>query len=133
MGSWQGVFRAIQIARGKLRFPLSFLSPFLLSATEILADLFILPAPVLDLVQRAASTVFTNPTAGTDNADTSTSEQGDAAEESDDDLYNYGPAPTSKPALIDTMVRIPIDLDGAIARSKDENAADTSASASVST
>lgn len=60
------------------------------------------------------------------SADTST-------EEDDDDLYNYGPAPTSKPALIDTMVRIPIDLDGAIARSGDDNAAaDSSASASVS-
>lgn len=71
-----------------------------------------------------------NPTAteGNNSADTSAEQ-----EEDDDDLYNYGPAPTSKPALIDTMVRIPIDLDGAIARSKDENAADSSASVSAST
>ncbi|SPC63677.1 uncharacterized protein UHOD_00962 [Ustilago sp. UG-2017b] len=91
MGSWQGVFRAIQIAR--------------------------------------ASTLFMNPggTEGNNSADTSTEQ-----EEDDDDLYNYGPAPTSKPALIDTMVRIPIDLDGAIARSKDENPADSSASVSAS-
>ncbi|SPO20301.1 uncharacterized protein UTRI_00700_B [Ustilago trichophora] len=90
MGSWQGVFRAIQIAR--------------------------------------ASTVFTNPSSATaepGSADTSTEDA-----ESDDDLYNYGPARTSKPALIDTMVRIPIDLDGALARSKDEGAAaDSSVSA----
>ncbi|GAC99365.1 DASH complex subunit Dad2 [Pseudozyma hubeiensis SY62] len=92
MGSWQGVFRAIQIAR--------------------------------------ASTVFMNPpSTEPTSADTS------AEQDSDDDLYNYGPAPTSKPALIDTMVRIPIDLDDAIARSKDETnaAADSSeACASVS-
>lgn len=56
------------------------------------------------------------------SADTST-------EQDDDDLYTYGPASTSKPALIDTMVRIPLDLDGAIARSKDESA-DVSASVS---
>ncbi|TKY90846.1 hypothetical protein EX895_000844 [Sporisorium graminicola] len=86
MGSWQGVFRAIQIAR--------------------------------------ASTVFTNPSATDANssADTSTEE--------DDDLYTYGPASTSKPALIDTMVRLPLDLDGAISRSKDDSAADSSASVS---
>lgn len=64
-----------------------------------------------------------------------TSADTSAEQDSDDDLYNYGPAPTSKPALIDTMVRIPIDLDDAIARSKDESnaAADSSeAGASVS-
>ena len=75
--------------------------------------------------------MFTNPatTAEDDtSADTSANQDDD-----DDDLYNYGPARASKPALIDTMVRIPIDLDGAIARSRDENAADTSASASIST
>lgn len=65
-----------------------------------------------------------NPAAAeTNSADTS------AEQEEEDDLYNYGPAPTSRPALIDTMVRIPLDLDGAIARSKDDSAADTSASA----
>lgn len=86
----------------------------------------ILTLPLLHAT--AASTVFMNPAGveGSTNADTS------AEQEEDDDLYNYGPAPTSKPALIDTMVRIPIDLDGALARSKDE-AADTSASASIST
>lgn len=88
MGSWQGVFRAIQIAR--------------------------------------ASTVFTNPAAYETKAADTSEEQ-----EEEDDLYNYGPAPTSKPALIDTMVRIPVDLDGAIARSKDDSALDTSA-ASIS-
>ena len=70
-----------------------------------------------------------NPTGTEGNsssADTSTDQ------EEDDDLYTYGPATTSKPALIDTMVRIPIDLDGAIARSKDENAADSSTSVSAS-
>ncbi|KAJ1030084.1 hypothetical protein NDA16_000997 [Ustilago loliicola] len=91
MGSWQGVFRAIQIAR--------------------------------------ASTVFMNPNGTEGNSADTSVEQ----EEDDDDLYNYGPAPTSKPALIDTMVRIPIDLDGAISRSKDEDAADSSASVSAST
>ncbi|SNX81951.1 uncharacterized protein MEPE_00656 [Melanopsichium pennsylvanicum] len=89
MGSWQGVFRAIQIAR--------------------------------------ASTIFTNPLATTSTdagADTSTEQ------DSDDDLYSYGPAPTSKPALIDTMVRIPVNLND-IARSKDESG-DNSTSASLS-
>ena len=72
--------------------------------------------------------MFTNPVSTEPNsADTSTE-----ADEDDDDLYNYGPAPTSRPALIDTMVRIPIDLDGAIARAKDDSAADTSASVSAS-
>ncbi|CDS00630.1 hypothetical protein [Sporisorium scitamineum] len=80
MGSWQGVFRAIQIAR---------------AATD-----------------------------ANSSADTSTEE--------DDDLYTYGPATTSKPALIDTMVRLPLDLDGAISRSKDDGAADSSASVSAS-
>ncbi|SJX60671.1 uncharacterized protein SRS1_11899 [Sporisorium reilianum f. sp. reilianum] len=89
MGSWQGVFRAIQIAR--------------------------------------ASTVFMNPSASDAN-----SSSADTSTEEDDDLYTYGPATTSKPALIDTMVRLPLDLDGAISRSKDDSAADSSASVSVS-
>ena len=72
--------------------------------------------------------MFTNPVSTEPtSADTSTE-----ADEDEDDLYNYGPAPTSRPALIDTMVRIPIDLDGAIARAKDDSAADTSASVSAS-
>ncbi|GAC73861.1 hypothetical protein PANT_9c00337 [Moesziomyces antarcticus T-34] len=89
MGSWQGVFRAIQIAR--------------------------------------ASTVFTNPP-----TDTAEGAEDTSTEQEEDDLYNYGPAPNSKPALIDTMVRIPIDLDGAIARARDDATPDTSITVSAS-
>jgi DASH complex subunit DAD2 len=53
-----------------------------------------------------------------------------AAEQDDDedDLYTYLPPATGKPALIDTMVRIPVDLDGTI--SQDRDAANTSDSVS---
>ncbi|PWZ01389.1 hypothetical protein BCV70DRAFT_198817 [Testicularia cyperi] len=73
MTSWQGVFRAIQIAR--------------------------------------SSAVFTTANAGTTPESLAGQDDSTSQEESDDDLYNYGPTRAGKPALIDTMVRIPVDLD----------------------
>lgn len=58
----------------------------------------------------------------TSSADTS------ADQEDEDDLYNYGSAhPSSRPAHVDTMVRIPIDLDGTLT-AQDGTGADTSSS-----
>ncbi len=123
MGSWQGVFRAIQIARGKFLSSMVNLHAF--STVRILISYISISIRLAS--DRNSIDGVHEPLLSRTHLEcrhlNRTGRRGRPVQ--------LRSRTHQQAALIDTMVRIPLDLDGAIARSKDDSA-DVSASASVS-